>query len=68
MSTKTITKPTTEGPLAEWPPLAHLTADLPLRKGSIAFCGAKLMGIDLPDASKICTKCIKIARQRISGL
>jgi len=46
----------------QWPPLAHITEDMPVRDGSLALCGAKLMGIELPDAAVVCTKCIKILK------
>ena len=46
-----------------WPPLAHLCREKPAKKGSLALCGAKLEGINLADASKVCTKCIKIAQK-----
>lgn len=61
---KTLTKPKLDdGTMNQWPPLAHITKDLPVRKGSVALCGTKLMGVGVPDANKMCMKCIKIARR-----
>lgn len=46
-----------------WPPLAHLirNEDKPVKEGTIALCGAKLMGIELGRLSqasgKVCEKC-----------
>lgn len=79
MSTETITEPETKpklddgAPLDQWPPVAHLLRkeDLPARPGSIAMCGAKLMGEHLGllgnDGArfKICSKCEEIARKEL---
>lgn len=48
----------------QWPPLAHLIRkeDEPVKKGTIALCGTKLMGITLPDGAATCKKCIEIAK------
>jgi hypothetical protein len=46
-----------------WPPLAHLCREKPAKEGSLALCGAKLMGINLEDAHKVCKKCIEIAKR-----
>lgn len=42
--------------------------DLPAKEGTIALCGAKLMGMDLKgDVQKAnCDKCLKIMRQELS--
>jgi hypothetical protein len=71
MSTKTETKPKpvlSDGTMNQWPPLAHIERKSagPLREGKLALCGAKLMGIRLPDATKVCEKCIEIARKELS--
>jgi len=65
--TITITEPMTEPMLDDvpptWPPLAHIIReeDKPVKEGTIALCGTKLMGLDLglvKDVSgKICEKC-----------
>jgi len=50
----------------QWPPLAHI-ADKPqgtVKEGDRALCGAKLMGINLPNAREVCGKCIEIAERR----
>lgn len=61
---KTQTKPkTSNGSGTVWPPLAHLTRERPPKEGSLALCGAKLMGLDLPNATKVCRKCVEIAKR-----
>jgi len=69
MSTKTITKPmTSDGAPPIWPPLAHIErkSDGPLVEGKLALCGARLMGIHLNDATKVCTKCVRIAKRELN--
>jgi hypothetical protein len=64
--TKTDTKPvTSDGTISDWPPMAHIirTAGGDVKEGDRALCGAKLMGIDLPDATKVCKKCVEIAKR-----
>lgn len=51
-----------------WPPLAHIFEGARrVRKGDIALCGAKLMGIDLEGATqgKVCAKCAELAAKRL---
>jgi len=51
-----------------WPPVAHLVErwQQPVKPGTIAICGAKLMGIDLERVEcKVCGKCLEIARGMI---
>lgn len=52
-----------------WPPLAHmiLKTEEPVKEGRRALCGARLQGIELTDAHKVCVKCVRIARG-MSGL
>lgn len=52
-----------------WPPLAHIIRkeNQPAKEGDLAICGAKLMGLDLPDAKKMCKKCIEIARRELNS-
>jgi hypothetical protein len=54
-----------DGTMSEWPPLAHIhdKREGKLKEGKLALCGAKLMGLDLPDAVKVCEKCIEIAKR-----
>ncbi len=61
------TPKTSDGAPPCWPPLAHIErkSDGPLVEGKLALCGAKLMGIKLPDAAKVCEKCIRIAREEL---
>lgn len=69
MQTETITEPEVKPDLGDvpptWPPVQHIirNEDKPAREGTIALCGAKLMGIDLGrlrDAQgKVCGKCLK---------
>ena len=47
-----------------WPPLAHLyDGRQGLKEGTLALCGAKLMGIPLPNTSKTCKECEEIYAQ-----
>lgn len=67
-SETTKTKPELSGDApASWPPKAHLIRrkDHPPKEGTIALCGAKMMGIDLDGASvnKVCPKCIDVYRR-----
>ena len=67
--TDTTTKPdlSKDAP-TQWPPKAHVIRreDHPPKEGTIALCGAKLMGIDLDNVSvnKICEKCLEILAGR----
>jgi hypothetical protein len=64
------TKPkTSDGTGNCWPPLAHIfdQSKGAVKEGDTALCGAKLMGIDLPDATKLCKNCIEIAKQRMAS-
>lgn len=65
MTTETLTEPTASEAPPSWPPLAHLVHpdNLPVRKGTIALCGARLMGVHLEDAAKVCKKCKEISRE-----
>lgn len=69
MTTETKTKPKAGGGgLDQWPPLAHIVdkRDGAVKEGRKALCGAKLMGIELPDAAEVCQKCIR-ERKRLEG-
>lgn len=67
MTKQTITEvevePMTDEAPPSWPPLAHIIRkkDRPIKEGTIAICGAKLMGIDLGRlnevSGKVCEKC-----------
>ena len=73
MSTETITDPEVvlDGAPPCWPPVAHLIRkeDEPAREGTVAFCGAKLMGIDLgrlrTHNGKVCEQCVAAARREL---
>lgn len=67
--TKTKPKPKLGSPSDHWPPLAHIErkSDGPLVEGKLALCGAKLMGIRLPDAAKVCEKCLEVLRKEARG-
>lgn len=64
MTTETAPEVDTTAPPA-WPPVQHIVhkKDLPVREGSIALCGAKLMGLDLGrlrDAQgEVCSACLE---------
>ena len=71
--TITITKPkTTDDTLSQWPPKAHLIRrkDMPATEGTIALCGAKLMGMDLDgDVLKgSCKECIAVAKSELGKM
>lgn len=61
--TETQTKPTTDTP-TQWPPQAHIAKKAPgtVQEGDVALCGAKLMGINLDDAHKVCEECVRILK------
>lgn len=66
MTTELDTEPAQSEAPPCWPPLAHLIRpeDRPVRKGSLALCGERLMGIDLEGTPcKMCAKCVEIARK-----
>jgi hypothetical protein len=77
MSTETTTEPEVKPDLGEappcWPPVAHLIRkeDEPAREGTIAICGAKLMGIDLGRlhqaraGTPVCKKCLDILAKEL---
>jgi hypothetical protein len=68
--TETEVQPVVDMP-PSWPPVAHIVhkKDYPIKEGSIALCGAKLMGIDLRGMSvnQLCKECAAI-RHRLLGL
>jgi hypothetical protein len=69
----TATEPEVEPKLDDappcWPPVSHIirNEDKPAKPGTIALCGAKLMGIDLgrlKDAnSTLCPKCVEALKR-----
>lgn len=69
--TQTVTKPITDDSLSCWPPKAHIVRkkDMPAKEGTIALCGAKLMGMDLKgDVQKAnCEKCVEIMRKELGS-
>lgn len=73
VATETLTEPVTADAPPCWPPLQHIirNEDKPAREGTIALCGAKLMGIDLGrlrDAQgEVCSKCVAEFK-RLAGL
>lgn len=67
MTTETETLPELEAP-SQWPPVLHLVhkKDLPVKDGTIALCGEKLMGINVPGnpaTTQVCKKCAEIRRK-----
>ena len=55
-----------------WPPLAHLIRleDEPVKEGTIALCGKRLMGIDLgrlQDCPRVCAECVEVAIRIMRG-
>ena len=69
MSTQLDTEPVLSDAPPCWPPLAHLIReeDQPVKPGTIALCGAKLMGIDLGGVSqaRVCAKCVEIFKREL---
>lgn len=67
----------TEPDLAEappcWPPVAHIIhpKDEPAKEGTLALCGAKLMGLDLgrirTHRGDVCAKCVEAFRSIVEG-
>lgn len=66
MTTKTEPKPDLGNVDTHWPPVAHI-ARKPVEKQTHGLCGAKLMGIVLDDAEKICSKCLEIMERERAG-
>ncbi len=57
--------------ITQWPPKAHIVRleDLPVKEGTIALCGAKLMGMDLKGnvLKAACGKCLEIMRRELQS-
>lgn len=56
-----------------WPPEVHIIhdRDRPVKEGTRALCGAKLMGIDMsgaPPNTPICERCLEIAAKELDLL
>lgn len=66
MATETITEPVLADAPPCWPPVQHIirNEDKPAKPGTIALCGAKLMGIDIGPlrtaTGKVCEECAKV--------
>lgn len=69
MTQETLTEPATADPLTCWPPKSHIVRkeDLPAKEGTVALCGAKLMGMDLQGNTlkAQCDKCQEIMRREL---
>lgn len=67
----TQTQPEVDSVIGQWPPVAHIIRkkDQPAREGTVALCGAKLMGIDLNgDTLKTnCQKCREVMLRELRG-
>lgn len=63
MSTETQTNPQVADAPPCWPPVAHII-DKREVSAEYALCGAKLMGIVLDNAEKVCVKCIEEWKRR----
>lgn len=66
MSTETLTEPKTSDAPPCWPPVAHIRDKRNADK-KVALCGAKLMGLDLDDADKLCPKCVEIFKREVGA-
>lgn len=57
--------------LTHWPPKAHIIRkkDEPAKEGTIALCGAKLMGMDLKGdvLRATCEKCLEVVKRELRG-
>jgi hypothetical protein len=64
-ATEPITQPLTGDAPPCWPPLQHIVRneDKPVREGTLALCGEKLMGLDLGSlrtgTGEVCAKCVE---------
>lgn len=71
MTTTTITetKPVLDDAPPCWPPVSHIIRkeDEPVKPGTIALCGEKLMGLDLGWGRASCKKC-EAERRRMLGI
>ena len=60
---------TTDDTLTHWPPKSHIVRreDLPAKEGTVALCGAKLMGTDLKGNTRKaqCDRCQEIMRREL---
>ena len=69
MSTETLVEPKLGDAPPCWPPVAHIVRkeNRPVKEGTLAVCGAKLMGIDLKgtDVGKVCEKCVEIVKKEL---
>jgi len=69
VQTETFVQPEVVDAPTQWPPIAHIRdkRDGALKEGSMALCGAKLMGIELDGmaVNQVCKKCIEIARKEL---
>lgn len=56
-----------DGTITHWPPLAHIARGQDVREGHEALCGARMMGIKLPDAAEVCEECVRIFREEVGN-
>ena len=54
-----------DGTLTHWPPLAHIARGKDPQQGDEALCGARLMGMKLDDAAKVCEECVRVLREEV---
>lgn len=54
-----------DGTLTHWPPVAHIARGKDPREGDEALCGARLMGLKLDDASKVCEECRRVLEEEV---
>lgn len=69
----TATEPVVESLLGDappcWPPVQHIVRneDRPVKDGTLALCGEKLMGLDLGSlrnaSGEVCSKCLEAFRR-----
>ncbi len=68
-ATEPVTLPLTSDAPPCWPPVQHIVRneDKPVREGTLALCGEKLMGLDLGSlrtgTGEVCAKCVEVFRR-----
>lgn len=68
-TTEPVVEPLTGNAPPCWPPVQHIVRneDKPVREGTLALCGEKLMGLDLgalrTASGEVCAKCLEAFRR-----
>lgn len=73
-ATEPVTLPLTSDAPPCWPPVQHIVRneDKPVREGTLALCGEKLMGLDLGSlrtaSGEVCAKCVEALERDLRHL